>query len=83
MAEHFLPDLVFLDLDLPDGGGFQLARELTRDAHRRRPRFIGLTNHAIVPGVDKSRTAGFERLLVKPVSHEDLDRILAVGKAAA
>ena len=83
IAEHFLPDLVFLDLDLPDGGGVSLARQLTRDAHRRRPRFIGLTKHAIDPDVDKSRTAGFERLLVKPVLHEDLDKILSVDKAAA
>lgn len=83
VAEHFLPDLVFLDLDLPDDGGIPLARQLTRDAHRRRPRFIGLTNHATDRDVDKTRAAGFERQLVKPVSHEDLDKILAVGKAAA
>ena len=83
VAEHFLPDLVFLDLDLPDGGGIPLARQLTRDARRRRPRFIGLTKHAIDHDVDKTRAVGFERLLVKPVSHEDLDKILAVGSAVA
>jgi CheY-like chemotaxis protein len=83
VAEHFPPDMVFLDFDLPDDGGIPLARQLTRDAHRRRPRFIGLTKHAIRSDGNKTRAAGFERLLVKPVSHEDLDRILAVGKTAA
>lgn len=83
VAEQFLPELVFLDFDLPDDGGVPLARQLTRDAHRRRPRFIGLTKHAIGFDGNQTRAAGFERLLVKPVSHEDLDKILAVGKAAA
>jgi CheY-like chemotaxis protein len=83
VAEHFPPDLVFLDFDLPDDGGIPLARQLTRDAHRRQPRFIGLTKHAMGSDDDKTRAGGFERLLVKPVSQEDLDRILTVGKAAA
>ena len=83
VAEHFLPDLIFLELDLPNDGGIPFARQLSRDAHRRRPRFIGLAKHVIDPDVDKSRAADFERVLVKPVSHEDLDKILAVGKAAA
>ena len=83
VAEQFLPDLVFLDLDLPDGAGIPLARALTRDAHRRRPRFIGLTKQAVDPDFDNARAAGFERLLVKPVLHDALDKILGIDKAAA
>jgi CheY-like chemotaxis protein len=83
VAEHFLPDLVFLDLDLPDDGAIPIVRQLTRDAHRRRPRFIGLTTNATDRDLAKTRAAGFERQLVKPISHEELDKVLAVGKAAA
>ncbi len=82
IAEQFLPDIVFLDLDLPDGGAIPLARLLARDASRRRPRLIALTNHSEDPGYDQARAAGFERLLVKPVSHEELDRILGISKTA-
>jgi hypothetical protein len=32
---------------------------------------------------DKARAAGFERLLMKPVSHEELDKILGISKTAA
>ena len=32
--------------------------------------------------VAKARAAGFERLLVKPVSHEELDTILGLSQAA-
>jgi hypothetical protein len=31
---------------------------------------------------DKARGAGFERCLVKPVSHEELDKILGMHAAA-
>lgn len=83
VAEKFMPDMVFLDLDLPDGGGFPLARQLGRETRGRRPRLIALTKHADDRHNANARTAGFERLLTKPVLHEELDRILGVTKSAA
>lgn len=84
ISEQFLPDMIFLDLDLPDAGAIPLGRLLTRDARgRRRPRLIGLTNHPEDPEYDRARAAGFERLITKPVSHEELDRILGISKTAA
>lgn len=83
IAGQFLPDMVFLDLDLPDGGAIPLARLLARDPRRRRPRLIGLTNLSMDSNYDKARAAGFERLLMKPISHEELDKILGISKTAA
>jgi len=83
IAEQFLPDLVFIDLDLPDDGAIAVARLLTRDTRRRRPRLIALTKHADDPNYNEARAAGFERLLVKPVAHDELDKILGIAKAAA
>ena len=84
IAEQFLPDMIFLDLALPDEGAIPLGRLLARDArNRRRPRLIGLTNHSEDPNCEKARAAGFERLLMKPVSHEELDKILGISKTAA
>lgn len=82
VAEQFLPDIVFIDLDLPEGGGIPVARLLTRETRRRRPRLIALTKQSDDPLRDKARAAGFERLLLKPVSHEELDRILHISGAA-
>ena len=82
IAEQFLPDLVFLDLDLPDGGSIPLAQLLARNTRGHRPRIIALTKHSDDPDYDKARAAGFERLLVKPVVHEELDKILGTGKPA-
>lgn len=84
IAEQFLPDMIFLDLDLPDEGAIPLGQLLARNVRsKRRPRLIGLTNHSEDPNCDKARAAGFERLLKKPVSHEELDKILGISKTAA
>ncbi len=76
IAEQFRPEIVFLELNLPEGGGIAVARQLARDAHKGRPRLIALASHAADPLYDKARAAGFERLLVKPVTDEQLDMIL-------
>jgi len=83
IAEQFLPDIIFLGLDLPDGGAIPLGRLLARGTPSgRRPRLIALTSHSKDPNYDNARAAGFERLLVKPVSHEELDKILGISRSA-
>ena len=80
ITEQFRPEIVFLDLDLPDNGGITVARQLARDTRTRRPRLIALTTQDDHPMREQARAAGFERLLVKPVSHEELDKILGIGR---
>ena len=80
ITEQFQPEIVFLDLDLPDDGGIAVARQLTRDSRLRRPRLIALTNDEQHPMRENARAAGFERFLVKPVSHEELDKILGISR---
>jgi CheY-like chemotaxis protein len=83
ISEQFRPDIVFLDVDLPDSGSLTLARMLARDARQRRLRLIGLTNDAEHPMYAQARAAGIERFLLKPVSPEELDKILGVRPVAA
>jgi CheY-like chemotaxis protein len=83
VAEQFLPDIVFLDIDVPEDGGIPLGRLLIRDSHRRRPRLIALTKHLDHPNVVDIRAAGFERLLVKPIQPEALDSILRISRTVS
>jgi CheY-like chemotaxis protein len=83
IAEQFRPDIVFLDVDLPKSGTLTVARMLSRDARQRRLRLIGLTNDVEHPMYQQARAAGLERFLLKPVSPEELDKILGVQTAAA
>lgn len=83
VAGQFLPDIIFLELELPEGGGMPVARRLARDVRGRRPRIIALTKHSEDPNYAEARAAGFERLLVKPILHEELDKIMGIAKNAA
>ena len=82
IAGQFRPGIVFLDLELPDSGSVVGALRLAQDPGQTRPRLIALTKDAGHPMREHPRLAGFERLLVKPVSHADLDKILDMGRTA-
>jgi CheY-like chemotaxis protein len=79
ITAQFHPEIVFLDLELPDDGMMTVARKLAHDARRPKPRLIALTKDAEHPMREKARSAGFERFLTKPISHEELDKILGIG----
>jgi two-component system CheB/CheR fusion protein len=78
LAEKYRPSIVFLEIDLADGGGFDLANQLKRGAQQRSLRLIALTSNSEHPSREKARTAGFERFLVKPATQAELD--LCLGK---
>lgn len=82
ITEQFRPEIIFLDLEMPEGGGITVARQLTRGVANRRPRLIALSMSAEHPMRQEARDAGFERVLMKPVSHEELDKILGITQAA-
>jgi CheY-like chemotaxis protein len=83
IAELFKPDLVFLDVELPDLASVTVAQQLRRDARQRGLRLIALTRHAEHDMREEARVAGFERFLTKPVAQEELDKILGNAGSAS
>ena len=71
------PDLVLLDISMPGMDGFSVAREMRRDSGLRDLRVVALTGFGQQDDRRRSREAGFDDHLVKPVSAEDLRRLLA------
>jgi len=76
-APGFLPQLVLLDIGLPNMDGHEVARTLRKD-----PRLHGVTIAAITGyGQDedraRSREAGFDHHLVKPVEVSDLRELVS------
>jgi signal transduction histidine kinase len=63
-------DLVVSDLGLPDGSGQDLMRELSR---RHNLRGIALSGYGMEEDVRRSREAGFEQHLTKPVNLQALE----------
>jgi CheY-like chemotaxis protein len=71
------PDIVLLDISMPGMDGFSVAREMRRDSRLRGLRVVALTGFGQQDDRRRSREAGFDDHLVKPVSPEDLRRLLA------
>jgi PAS domain S-box-containing protein len=66
-------DLVVSDLGLPDGNGLDLMREL---AGRYGLKGIALSGYGMEEDLRRSREAGFERHLTKPIDFQSLQAVL-------
>jgi two-component system, cell cycle response regulator DivK len=66
-AEH-LPDVVLMDLQLPDMDGTDAARTLSDDARTARIPIVALSAHPLEGGGDWLIAAGFAGYLGKPFS---------------
>jgi CheY-like chemotaxis protein len=76
-AASFAPEIVLLDLGLPEMDGYEVARRL-----RQRPAFVGvrivaLTGYGQSEDLRRSREVGFDDHLTKPVDFTALERVLA------
>jgi CheY-like chemotaxis protein len=74
-AETFRPDVALLDIGLPGLDGWRLAATLRERMAQSCPRLIALTGYGQESDRLRSRAAGFDAHLVKPV---DAKRILAL-----
>jgi CheY-like chemotaxis protein len=73
----FAPDVVLLDIGLPDTNGYEVARRLRTLSGCAAIRLIALTGYGQPGDRDRAITAGFEAHLVKPVDLTELGRLLA------
>jgi PAS domain S-box-containing protein len=77
MAESFMPHSVLLDIGMPGMDGYEVARRLRQDPRFARLRIVALTGWGQDADRRQTRSRGFAHHLTKPVSLEDLHRILA------
>jgi len=68
------PDLVLMDLSLPEMDGWEATRRLRADAGCASMRIIALTAHAMAEDRRKATEAGCDDFDTKPV---DIDRLVA------
>ncbi len=70
------PEIVLLDIGLPDIDGHQVARRLREDGRLRTSLLIALTGYGQERDRERSREAGFDHHLVKPVDLARLESLL-------
>jgi two-component system, chemotaxis family, CheB/CheR fusion protein len=75
-----LPNLVLLDLGMPDMDGYQVARELAKRADRNRFKVVAVTGYASDPDDTKHDTADFDGYLLKPLTLEMLAPYLTANR---
>jgi signal transduction histidine kinase len=71
------PDVVLLDIGMPDLSGYEVARQIRAEPSLAATTLIALTGYGSEEDRRRSAAAGFDGHLVKPIDFEDLERILA------
>ena len=70
-----MPDLVLMDLGLPDVDGWESTRMIRQNEGTREIPIVALTAHAMISDRDRALASGFDEFLTKPV---DLTKVLEV-----
>lgn len=76
LAREEPPDLVLLDLGLPDMNGLEVTRRLMGDARTRRCRVVAITGRALETDRNACLDAGCVGYLTKPVDTASLLRLI-------
>jgi CheY-like chemotaxis protein len=80
---ELVPDIAILDIGLlPAMNGFELARRIRELLAGQAPRLIALSGYAS-SAADDDDVALFDAYFVKPINFDQLERAIAVPKAAA
>jgi CheY-like chemotaxis protein len=77
-ATASMPDLILMDLNLPDIDGWTVTGRLKKDPRTARIPVLALTAHAMVGDREKALAAGCDDFETKPV---EMDRLIAKMQA--
>jgi CheY-like chemotaxis protein/two-component sensor histidine kinase len=75
-AREFRPDVVLLDIGLPTLDGFEVCRHIRGKSWGRDVLIVALSGWGQIEDRRKSKEAGFDHHMVKPVKHEALMKLL-------
>jgi CheY-like chemotaxis protein/anti-sigma regulatory factor (Ser/Thr protein kinase) len=75
-AEQFRPNLILLDIGLPNLNGYDVCRQIRAQTWGKNIRIVALTGWGQDKDRRKSEDAGFDDLLVKPVDYATLSQLL-------
>ena len=76
VAEDFLPEVILLDIGLPKLNGYEVCRHIRQQGWGARMVIIALTGWGQEEDKAKSKEAGFNFHMVKPVDVADLGKLL-------
>jgi len=77
MASEDTPDLILMDINLPDIDGMEVTRRLKSDMGLRGIPVVALTANAMVGDRERYLEAGCDGYLRKPISRDELRETIA------
>jgi len=86
LAREFHPDLVLLDLGMPDPDGYEVARRLRAEPGGKNMELVAMSGWGHPRAREQAVQAGFDRHFLKPITVAHLTALLgrpAQGVAAA
>jgi len=82
IARQFRPDVVLLDIGLPDFSGYEIIRQLKYEEALSHTRFIAISALPAEQHRQRALDAGFQDFCPKPVDPKVLESLLGDGSAA-
>ena len=73
-AEVIHPNVVLLDIGLPEMDGYEVARRLRREPYMEKAMLVALTGYN--PDQQRNQEAGFDYYFTKPVDLDALEQLL-------
>ncbi len=79
-AQYYQPDVVVLDIGLPDISGYEVARQLRAQPQFRHLPVVAVTGYGQEADRRQSREAGIDEHLTKPVDPAALEAFIATSR---
>ena len=81
IARRFRPEIILLDIALPDFKGYNIARQLKWEPDLQSTRIIAITGQPMDQVRQKALDAGCEEVFAKPIDPQVLEELLARSDA--
>lgn len=79
-ASAFRPDVLLLDIGMPNLNGYDVARKIREQPWARRALLVAVTGWGQPEDRRRSAEAGFDHHLVKPIEIDAIEKVLAVAQ---
>lgn len=76
VAREFQPDIIFLDVVMPKLSGYEVAQRLKSEEWARSTLLVALTGWREEHDRDRTRSAAFDRYVLKPLQADQLQELL-------